>query len=199
MISGSRILWDVDTQVDFIDPAGKLYVPGAEKIIGNLQRLTRWALQQGVLVVASMDAHLPTDAEFADYPPHCLVGTPGQKKIAGTVLPRHYVVPNRKVELPTDLNSYQQVIVEKQATDVFTNPNLNDLLVRLGKDREVVVYGVVTEICVGHAARGLIARGYRVHLVGDAIRHLDAAKSQATIAAVEESGGRLLTTEEFVK
>ena len=24
-----RILWDVDTQVDFMQPSGKLYVPGA--------------------------------------------------------------------------------------------------------------------------------------------------------------------------
>ena len=24
-----RILWDVDTQVDFMEPSGKLYVPGA--------------------------------------------------------------------------------------------------------------------------------------------------------------------------
>lgn len=33
----SRLLfWDVDTQFDFMHPAGKLYVPGAETIIENL-------------------------------------------------------------------------------------------------------------------------------------------------------------------
>jgi nicotinamidase-related amidase len=31
------IFWDVDTQYDFMHPDGKLYVPEAERIIGNLQ------------------------------------------------------------------------------------------------------------------------------------------------------------------
>jgi nicotinamidase-related amidase len=30
------LFWDVDTQFDFIHPAGNLYVPGAETIISNL-------------------------------------------------------------------------------------------------------------------------------------------------------------------
>src|SRR5450759_1232450 len=32
----SLLFWDVDTQFDFLHPAGKLYVPGAETIISNL-------------------------------------------------------------------------------------------------------------------------------------------------------------------
>ena len=40
MVSRSAIFWDVDTQVDFMLPGGKLYVPGAEKLIPNLKRLT---------------------------------------------------------------------------------------------------------------------------------------------------------------
>ena len=34
------IFWDVDTQYDFMHADGKLYVPEAERIITNLQRLT---------------------------------------------------------------------------------------------------------------------------------------------------------------
>ena len=33
------VLWEVDTQQDFMLPGGKLYVPGAEKIIPNIDRL----------------------------------------------------------------------------------------------------------------------------------------------------------------
>lgn len=192
------LFWDVDTQVDFMDPEGKLYVPGAEKIIANIQRLTSFAAEHGIPIVTSVDAHLETDPEFRDYPPHCLVGTPGQRKVVGTLLSGNYVVPNRKIELPADLGSYRQIIIEKQATDVFTNPNVEELLRRLGRDREIILYGVVTEICVEQAARGLSRRGYRVHLVRDAIRHLDAAKSSATLAEVERRGGRLLTTDEVL-
>jgi len=80
------IFWDVDTQVDFILPEGKLYVLGAETIIPTLARLTDWAARHKVLVVASTDAHQPDDEEFTQYRPHCLVGTPGQRKIPETTL-----------------------------------------------------------------------------------------------------------------
>jgi len=46
------IFWDVDTQVDFMEPEGKLYVPGAETIIPNLQALTASAAEHGILVIA---------------------------------------------------------------------------------------------------------------------------------------------------
>jgi nicotinamidase/pyrazinamidase len=192
------LFWDVDTQVDFIDPAGKLYVGGAEKIIDNLRRLTNFAVQQGIPIIASTDAHVASDPEFRDYPPHCLAGTPGQKKVSGTVLANHYLVPNRKVELPRNLSGYAQIIVEKQALDVFTNPNMEGLLQPFGRDREIVLYGVVTEICVDRAAVGLIRRGYRTHLVQDAIQHLDAAKAQATVKEVQHHGGQILSTEEVL-
>jgi nicotinamidase/pyrazinamidase len=37
------VLWNVDTQVDFLSPGGRLYVPGAERIVPNLHLLTEWA------------------------------------------------------------------------------------------------------------------------------------------------------------
>jgi nicotinamidase/pyrazinamidase len=193
------LFWDVDTQVDFMDPGGKLYVPGAEKIIPNIQRLNQWAASHQILVVSSTDAHQPSDPEFRDYPPHCLAGTPGQQKVPGTMLPKHLVVPNRKSELPADLESYQQIIVEKQALDVFTNPNIEALLGKLGKDREIILYGVVTEICVDRAARGLMLRGYKVNVAEDAIRYLEEEKGRATVDEVRRHGGRVMRTEEVGK
>lgn len=192
------VFWDVDTQVDFVEPGGKLYVPGAEKIVANIRRLNEFAAQHNILVVSSVDAHQPTDPEFAYYPPHCLAGTPGQQKVAGTMLDRHFVVPNRKLELPENLLSYQQIIVEKQATDVFTNPNIEDLLKRLGR-REVILYGVVTEICVARAARGLRRRGYRITLVRDAVQHLDEALGRATSEDVISNGGTVRTTDQLLQ
>lgn len=192
------IFWDVDTQVDFMEPGGKLYVPGAEKIVANIDRLNEFAAQHNILVVSSVDAHQPTDPEFADYPPHCLAGTPGQQKVAGSVLDRHFVIPNRRIELSDDLLSYQQIIVEKQATDVFTNPNIEDLLKRLGR-RKVILYGVVTEICVDRAAAGLTQRGYLITLVRDAVQHLNEGLGRATVDEVVSNGGSVLSTEEVLQ
>ena len=196
MASSARLFWDVDTQIDFMEPGGKLYVPAAEKVVANVQRLNKWAASHDIQVLSSVDAHLPTDPEFHDYPPHCLAGTQGQKKIAGTTLARHFVVPNRAIRLPENLSSFEQIIVEKQATDVFTNPNVDNLLAQMASGKEIVLYGVVTEICVDKAARGLIQRGHRVHIVSDAIQHLDAEAARDTVENILHHGGRLLTTDE---
>lgn len=192
------IFWDVDTQVDFIHPGGKLYVPGAETILPNLARLTGAAQRRQLLVVASMDAHQEGDEEFQQYPPHCLAGTPGQEKVLETRLPDPTIVPNRRVELPAELPVGGQVILEKQRFDVFTNPNTEPLLKRLGRETEIVLYGVVTEICVAAAARGLLAHGHPLRLVRDAIQHLDESKAQALLEEVERRGGRLVTTAEVL-
>ena len=186
------MFWDVDTQADFMLPEGKLYVPGAEQIIPILAKLANWAAQHQVLVIASADAHQPGDEEFSLYPPHCLAGTPGQKKIPETSLTPQFTIPNRHgAELP-DGERYPQIVLEKQAFDVFSNPNTDSLLAQLGKP-QIVLYGVVTEICVSAAARGLLDRGYRMTVVEDAIRHLDTGKGRAFLEEVRGRGGRIVT------
>lgn len=192
------VFWDVDTQVDFMRPEGKLFVPGAEAIIPRLKRLTAHAAAMGILVVGDVCVHQEGDPEFQEFPPHCLGGTPGAEKIPETVLPRQYRIPNRKVLLPPDLLSYQQIMLEKQTLDVFDNPNTDELLKRLEKQPEFVLYGVVTECCVRLAAKGLLERGYRVQLVRDAVQCWDEEKGRATLALVQELGGRLVTTEEVL-
>jgi len=197
-MNGKTIFWDVDTQVDFIHPGGKLYVPGAEKILPRLERLTDYARRNGILIVASADAHQEGDEEFAQYPPHCLAGTPGQKKVPETLLEKPTVIPNRPVPLPANPVAAGQVILEKQKFDVFSNPNTEALLAQLGGDVEIILYGVVTEICVAAAARGLLARGFRLRLVRDAVQHLDETRARALFEEVERGGGRLVTTDEVV-
>ena len=65
MVSRSVIFWEVDTQVDFMLPGGKLYVPGAEKLIPNMRRLTDAARQGLVFLVGHGCVHTPDDPEFA--------------------------------------------------------------------------------------------------------------------------------------
>lgn len=197
MTQARRIFWDVDTQVDFLSPGGKLYVPGSETIVPALERLTQWAGEHRVLVVASADAHHPDDAEFAEYPPHCLVGTAGQKKIPETTLRQPLVLPNRRVEIPAELSGWQQVVLEKQQLNVFTNPNTEALVEQLGRP-DVVLYGVVTELCVAQAARNLLERGCRVTLVEDAMAALDSAKGRAVVEGFVAQGARVARMGEMV-
>jgi nicotinamidase-related amidase len=54
------VFWEVDAQQDFMLPGGKLYVPGAEKIIPNIKRLVVTAQKAGILLVSSACAHTAT-------------------------------------------------------------------------------------------------------------------------------------------
>ena len=202
MASKHVVFWDVDTQVDFMLPGGKLYVPGAERIIPNLRRLVDTARQGRVLLVSSADAHLPDDEEFKDFPPHCVQGTPGQKKIPETLTRSPVVVPNvPDACLPEGFAAGQQVLIEKRKLDVFTNPNIRGVLERVVRSAapvrpEFVVFGVVTEYCVACAASGLLERGHRVAIVTDAIETLDPAAGHRTLDELVSRGACLITTEE---
>ncbi len=86
----------------------------------------------------------------------------------------------------------QQILLEKQTFDCFTNVNLAGLLERLEAER-YVVYGVVTEICVKLAAWGLLKTGKRVELVTDAVRSLNDSAASAMTDAFLAAGGVLTT------
>src|ERR1700674_5058007 len=186
------VFFDVDTQIDFLYPAGALYVPGGETIVDRVAALNRYAAARGMVVVSDMDAHAEDDAEIKTGPPHCVAGAAGQHKPAATLLEKRIVVPNAPCEVK--LEGVEQVLLEKQALDCFTNVNLPALLERLGANR-YVVYGVVTEICVRHAALGLLKTGARVEIVTDAVRSLNAEASAAFLAEFTAAGGGLTTTQ----
>lgn len=191
------LLWDVDTQVDFLLPGGRLYVPGAEAIIPNLARLTLLARDQRLPLISSTDAHHPDDPELQTYPPHCIAGTPGQQKVPETLLANRYVISNLEAELPP-LKDFQQIVIEKRQFDVFTNSSTDKLLQQFGPALEILMYGVVTEICVAAAARGLLQRGHKVTLVSDAIRELDQTKAFQLVDEVLSAGGQLIATDEAI-
>src|SRR6266566_3653233 len=195
MVSRTIIFWDVDTQVDFMLPGGKLYVPDAEKLIPNLKRLTDAARQGRVFIVGDACTHAPDDPEFERFPPHCVRGTPGAEIIPETRAEEVLVIPNRAaVAIPANLSEFQQVILEKQTLDVFDNPNTEKVLERVAgftrADAEIFVFGVVTEYCVRLAARGLLDRGRRVALVRDAIETLNAEDGRKTIEELTALGAR---------
>ena len=177
---------DVDTQLDFLCPVGALYVPGAERIVPAVERLNRYAASQGIPVLSTADAHAENDPEFTQWPPHCIAGTLGQHKAAATLLEKRVVVPNRPCDFT--LEGAQQIILEKQSIDVFQARNLPRILEMLNADR-FVVYGVVTEICVASAVRGLQAMKKPLVVVADAIKELRAEDAARTLDQIRALGG----------
>ena len=191
---------DVDTQADFMLPGGNLYVPGAEQIIPNLVRLLEFARVHGITVVSSADAHSATDEEFRQFPPHCVKGTPGQKKLPETLLERWTVLPNEKQSPPAqdEIFPCRQWILEKQKFDLFTNVHAASLLEKLMAG-QYVVFGVATEYCVRAAALGLLERGRPVAVVEDAIREIEAGTGRAALQEMQNAGARLLQTQDVLR
>src|SRR5688572_33098551 len=87
------VFLDIDTQIDFMFPAGALYVPGAEQVLPAICRLNAYAVENHIPLISTMDAHSENDVEFLNWPPHCVVGTEGQKKPQGTVFGTPTIVP----------------------------------------------------------------------------------------------------------
>ncbi len=191
------VFLDVDTQVDFMLPTGSLYVPGAEKIIPNLAKLMSWTLDHDILVLSSADAHLPDDPSFAEWPPHCVVGTPGQRRIPETLLPSAAVIPNRAGAFTPPARWPVQTIIEKIDYDVSSNPNFDAILssfrTTFGQLR-FIVFGVATEYCVRASALALRKRGLPVDLVTDAIKGITPEGERKAIEEMVAAGVRLVKT-----
>src|SRR5213592_4548420 len=105
-------------------PDGKLYVPGAEQTAPAMKRLVEAARAAGIVHVASADDHELTDDEISDspdfqttYPPHCLRGTRGARKIPETdqVDP----VPITLELLPERYLQGREFLILKKTFDVF--------------------------------------------------------------------------------
>jgi nicotinamidase-related amidase len=204
MERATTVFWDGDTQRDFLEPTGALYVPGAEAILANLARLTYLA-RAGVpriRVIGSVCRHFPGDAELwsggGPYPEHCMNGTPGQQKVAATAPLAPSWIENRDYA-PEALGRVlrgDEVFFEKQDVDLLVgNRNARTVLPRLVADaRDVVVYGVCTDICVDLSVRALLPLGRRLHVVTDAVAALDAARGEECKARWRAAGVVLTTT-----
>src|SRR5260370_19522558 len=173
MQSRDYIFWEVDVQADFMLPGGKLYVPGAEKLLPNIRKLTDAARRGEVFLVSHGCFHPENDPEFKQFPPHCLKGTPGAELVPEALAKNFVRVKNdANASLPKNLFKYQQIILEKETLDVFESRHADELVERLGNAAEFVVFGVVTEYCVSLAVKGLLKRKRRVGGVPDAILNL---------------------------
>ena len=194
--TGERLVFfDVDTQVDFMSPAGRLYVPGAEQIVPNLRRLMDWARVHEVPVISTADAHQPDDPEFKLWPPHCVIGTPGQRRISETQFPAPVVIPCHASAFRPPARWAGQFIVEKPTYSVEDNPNLDALLRALGR-RRAVIFGVAAEFCVRAAALALRRRDYAVEAVVDAIKPVTEEGGRKALDDMVAAGVRTVTTAE---
>ena len=200
-MSVKALFFDVDTQHDFIDPDGKMAVPNARRIVANLRRLTEFAVEHHIPIVASADAHPRRDPEFDVLGEHCISGTPGQKKLDETTAAEREVVDPERLDQQIERlarGEAPQLVIQKQSLDVFDTPMTEQILAALKPER-VYVYGVITEYCVLRTVLGLRRTGYEVTVVSDAVRAVDDGAGKAAVAHMRTSGAKFADTPTVLK
>lgn len=198
----SRLFFDVDTQNDFINPDGALYIPGAEKLKANFKKLIEYARNNSIPIWGSIDAHLPDDPELlrngGEFPDHCMLGTKGQEKIEETKPLNPKWVENRdysEVEIEKLLKHRGEIYFQKQSFNVFDNPATG----RCIKDFEnIVVFGVATDYCVKSSVLGFLERGAKVFLVTDAVKSINFANGEKAIREMEKKGANFISSGEIL-
>jgi nicotinamidase/pyrazinamidase len=189
----SIFFMDIDTQNDFILPTGALYVPGAERIVPKLRRLFDFARKNEITILSSTDAHIENDPEFKQFPPHCVHGTQGQRKLDETLLPRPLLLQNKPIDrnLLSAVQQYQQIIVEKQTLDLFDNP-VTERLLRVLPQR-AIVFGVATEYCVRLVCLGLRRVGVQTVVLTDVIRAINPKSEKKALDEMQRAGVEFIT------
>ena len=177
------LFWNVDTQIDFIEPTGKLYVKGAEKLKPVLKKLTLFAEENQIRVVSTCDFHFVNSRELSahpdfknSFPPHCMAGTPGAEFIPETkpVLPAIVDWTARLAILPhlANKSQFRNIVIRKDAFDVFEGNPYTVRILNLLRPKKIFVYGVTTNVCVDKAVCGLAKMGFKVFVLEDAIKEL---------------------------
>jgi nicotinamidase/pyrazinamidase len=199
MIEGPLVFVDIDTQRDFLEPRGALFVRGSEGILGNLARLSEFARRTGIPVLASACSHTTDDPEIAQLGEHCMAGSPGQARIEATA----WAGDKARVARPSESVACSgpvpaHLTLEKREFDLFSHPAADRVVEWYNRDRPTfVVYGVATDYCVKSAVVGLLERGCRVFVVVDAIRAID-TDHEADVLALFVQRGAVLTLTDVV-
>lgn len=193
------VLLDVETQQDFLDPAGSCYTPAAESVRVQLRRLFQWARQYHVPVISTVlrvrtGEHGPLSAV-----PHCVDGTPGEKKMPETILSARVNLGLRNTtDLPSSLfEDYQQVIFEKRHTDIFLHARAERLITEL-PNATFVLCGVGLAQGIVQAAVGLRNRGLGVILAEDAVLDLNDPMTEMSRRRMEAKGVIFAPTQKII-
>ena len=196
-MKNKTVFVDIDTQFDFMNPRGNLYVPGAEDIVDNIKKLFDYAKEHKIIILSSVDAHTVDDPEFKLFPSHCIKGTPGNQKIEASTCKDNIFIENVEQDITESMMDHEQIIVESQTFDIFESINTDGIVNKLDACN-YVVFGVATDYCVKAAVLGLLQRGYNVCLVTDATKAITKEGEEKSLNEMKDAGAVFITTNEVV-
>lgn len=153
----------VDVQNDFL-PGGPLAVPEGDRVVPVLNRYIARFSDRGLSIVATRDWHPPNHCSFRSqggpWPPHCVAGTAGAALARQLHLPKTAIIISKATQAARD------------AYSGFAGTDLEAYLRGLGTKR-LFVGGLATDYCVLNTVLDALQAGFRVMLLGDAVRAVD--------------------------
>lgn len=197
IVKNKSVFIDIDTQFDFMDPKGNLYVPDAEDIIDNIKKLFDYARKHKIKILSSIDAHKVDDPEFQLFPAHCVKDTHGNQKIEDSICRDSIIIENVKQNVTESMLNHEQIIIEKQSHDIFDNKNSDKVIAGVNAT-DYVVFGVATDYCVKVAVLGLLKRGYKVYLVTDATKATTQEGEKEAFKEMKDAGAFFTNTEDLM-
>lgn len=163
----------IDMIKDFV--TGKFGFKGAVDLIPNIRNLLTAARSKGIPVVYVCDAHSPDDPEIRIWGEHAIAGTEGSQ-----------VIP----ELKPDEG---EPVFPKHTYNIFHDEEPRRYLKKLNI-KELVLVGVVTDICIQNSAAGAFFYGYRVIVPRDCTASPDKRVHEHALDYMKRIYGAEITT-----
>jgi nicotinamidase/pyrazinamidase len=166
----TKALLVIDMLKDFLQADGALCIGDTRDIIEKVSLRIQEYRSQGDPVIYVADRHLPHDAEFHMFPPHCLSGEEG-----GDV-----------VEELAPLKG--EVTICKRRYSAFFGTDLDLTLRELGVT-ELELTGVCTQICVLYTAADARMLNYGVTVRRDCVASFDPEAHEFALKEMEKTLG----------
>jgi len=204
----NTIFLDTDTQYDFMNPAGRLYIPGAEEMIPAVSQIRCFAAEHDLSILATVAWHTRWDEEIAEdpdyketFPPHCIADSPGAARVGSLgsipidILDIHNLSPHKFKQVIAKQPFHMEL--RKNRLDIFTLPETGALLDWISP-QTVIVFGVALDVCVFNNVRGLLNRNREsVVLLADAVKGLGKKSDDAVLDEIRLMGAYIMTFEDL--
>ncbi|MFQ6050125.1 MAG: cysteine hydrolase family protein [Candidatus Hydrothermarchaeota archaeon] len=174
-----KALLIIDMLKDFVKENAPLEVPESRNIINPIKNLIEKARKTKTMVIYICDSHREDDPEFDIWPRHCVSGTEGSEVID---------------ELKPEKNDY---IVRKRKYSGFFGTDLDSIL-REFKVEELIITGIVTNICVLYTSSDAVNLGYRITVPRDCVAGLNEEDHEWALKQIEEVlNGKILDSSDI--
>jgi len=186
--TGQRLRFDpsraailvVDMLNEFLEPGGEMVLLEGRRVIEPINRLLAASREMGMRVVWLCDEHpIPEDREFKKRVPHCIGGTWN-----AAIIEAMDVAPN-------------ELRIAKRRYSGFFGTDL-DLRLREWGVQQVVVTGVVTNICVRSTVHDAYFLGYDVFVPEDCVSATSDREQASTLYDIDTHFGDVVRSEKLM-